>query len=137
MPFHLQGVPPILSVQTQISQGWNLCGKTEALCLDVPGCAWLIPEFFWGLRHRRFVLPLIMGFVRQLPGLTFTSVADGKTVSATLTLIARRSAQRAGTRQWRRGADTEGQSCSQAGSNVELTMRRVGALTRRRQEAAR
>lgn len=63
----------------------------------------------------RFVLPVILGFIRQLPGLTFTSVADGKTVSATLTLIARRSAQRAGTRHWRRGVDTEGESMSAAG----------------------
>ncbi|MEW5316232.1 MAG: hypothetical protein WDW38_007613 [Sanguina aurantia] len=79
------------------------------------------PRYFWNRAIARplldagadrFVLPLIMGFVRQLPGLTFTSVADGKTVSATLTLIARRSAQRAGTRHWRRGADPEGNAAN-------------------------
>ncbi len=45
----------------------------------------------------------MLGFLRQLPGLTF---AGGK--SATLTLIARRGVDRAGTRQWRRGCDSKG-----------------------------
>ncbi|KAG2453044.1 hypothetical protein HYH02_002379 [Chlamydomonas schloesseri] len=51
----------------------------------------------------RFTPPAMLGFLRQLPGLTF---AGGK--SATLTLIARRGVDRAGTRQWRRGCDSKG-----------------------------
>ncbi|KAG2437454.1 hypothetical protein HXX76_006104 [Chlamydomonas incerta] len=51
----------------------------------------------------RFTPPAMLGFLRQLPGLHF---AGGK--SATLTLIARRGVDRAGTRQWRRGCDSKG-----------------------------
>jgi hypothetical protein len=56
----------------------------------------------------RFLLPCILGFVEQLPKLNFRQAGSGQAVSSTLTLIARRSADRAGTRQWRRGADSEG-----------------------------
>ena len=57
----------------------------------------------------RFVVACILGFVEQLPSLTFTEQGTGAPAPATVTLIARRSAARAGTRQWRRGADTQGE----------------------------
>lgn len=53
-----------------------------------------------------FALPMIVGSVGQLADVP--AAAHGKAVSLTLTLIARRSADRAGTRHWRRGADTSG-----------------------------
>ncbi len=46
-----------------------------------------------------------MGFVEQLRGVEFA--AAHRTAVATITLIARRSVRRLGTRQWRRGADME------------------------------
>lgn len=72
-------------------------------------------SFFWNYhlskplidaKADRFVIPAILGFVCQVPGLTFPSASGTKTAS--LTLIARRSIHRAGTRHWRRGADAEG-----------------------------
>ncbi|GLI62382.1 hypothetical protein VaNZ11_005001 [Volvox africanus] len=56
----------------------------------------------------RFTPPAVLGFVRQLPGLVFKSPAGGTVHTATLTLIARRGVDRAGTRQWRRGSDSAG-----------------------------
>lgn len=56
-----------------------------------------------------FVPTVFMGFAEQLGGLNF--LAAGRHHSLSVTLIARRSAQRPGTRQWRRGAD---QRCSVA-----------------------
>ncbi len=51
----------------------------------------------------QFVLPLMQGSVHQISDLRFqTSVAD---YTGSLTLIARRSAQRPGVRHWRRGAE--------------------------------
>lgn len=50
----------------------------------------------------RYILPLVMGSVQQLPSLTF-----GDNTLASITLIARRSTQRSGVRHWRRGADAE------------------------------
>ena len=50
----------------------------------------------------QFALPLMLASIHQLPA---ASLGDGST--ATITLIARRAAQRAGTRHWRRGADPE------------------------------
>jgi hypothetical protein len=55
----------------------------------------------------RFVPPAVLGFVRQLPGLSL-AVAGKPNASATLTLLARRGVDRAGTRQWRRGCDSAG-----------------------------
>jgi hypothetical protein len=52
-----------------------------------------------------FVPTAFMGFVQELPGLDFSR--GGKSCRASVTLIARRSARRAGTRQWRRGADAD------------------------------
>ena len=46
-----------------------------------------------------------MGFVEQLRGVEFR--APHRASAATITLIARRSVRRVGTRQWRRGADLE------------------------------
>ncbi|KAG2490107.1 hypothetical protein HYH03_011413 [Edaphochlamys debaryana] len=60
----------------------------------------------------RFAPPAMLGFIRQLPGLSFaSSLPGGKAgaqAAATLTLIARRGVDRAGTRQWRRGLDSKG-----------------------------
>jgi hypothetical protein len=57
-------------------------------------------------------MPAIYGFVSQLGGLKFSNSTPGKSSTATamasLTVIARRSVHRAGTRHWRRGADPEG-----------------------------
>ena len=53
----------------------------------------------------RFVVPLIMGSLQQLPDLRLNAAAGSKTL--TITLIARRSSQRPGVRHWRRGADPE------------------------------
>eukprot|EP00798_Chlamydomonas_sp_ICE-L_P010765 gene10765-17852_t len=56
---------------------------------------------------KRFVVPTMLGFIRQLQGLSFND-RKGKAVPGDLTIIARRSTQRMGTRHWRRGADTDG-----------------------------
>ncbi|GLC45996.1 hypothetical protein PLESTM_001812500 [Pleodorina starrii] len=56
----------------------------------------------------RFTPPAVLGFIRQLPGLAFRAPTGGPTQSATVTLIARRAVDRAGTRQWRRGCDSAG-----------------------------
>ena len=50
-----------------------------------------------------FVPTAFVGFVEQLTNQNFTR--GSVTQTATITLIARRSSRRAGTRQWRRGAD--------------------------------
>lgn len=47
-------------------------------------------------------MPVVLASVHQLPEM---ALGDGTT--ANITLIARRSAQRAGTRHWRRGADPQ------------------------------
>ena len=47
-------------------------------------------------------MPVVLSSVHQLPEMT---LGEGCTVR--ITLIARRSAQRAGTRHWRRGADSQ------------------------------
>ena len=53
----------------------------------------------------QFVVPLIQGSVHQIHDLQLvTAIAD---YSGSLTLIARRSAQRPGVRHWRRGAATD------------------------------
>lgn len=72
------------------------------------------PAFFWN-RHlaqplleagmEQFVPACFMGFVGQLRGVEF--VAPHRTYTATISLVARRSVRRVGTRQWRRGADLE------------------------------
>lgn len=49
--------------------------------------------------------PCFMGFVEQLRDVEFT--APHRTHLATITLVARRSVRRIGTRQWRRGSDLE------------------------------
>ncbi len=54
-------------------------------------------------------MPAMYGFICQLPGLKLASVKGSKTSTASLTLMARRSVQRAGTRHWRRGVDMEGE----------------------------
>lgn len=54
-------------------------------------------------------MPVMFGFIKQLPDLQLSG-AQGN-VNASLTLIARRGVQRAGTRHWRRGADAEGEWC--------------------------
>ena len=46
-----------------------------------------------------------MGFVEQLRGIQFA--VPHRLQTATITLVARRSLRRAGTRQWRRGADLQ------------------------------
>ena len=84
---------------------------------------------------RRFTPPVMLGFLRQLPGLHF---AGGK--SATLTLIARRGVDRAGTRQWRRGCDSKGgcvlrgrrvlPGAAAAGTQFTCQMDRRGGLWR-------
>ncbi|GIL91240.1 hypothetical protein Vretimale_18840 [Volvox reticuliferus] len=56
----------------------------------------------------RFTPPAVLGFIRQLPGLVFKAPGVGPAHTATLTLIARRGVDRAGTRQWRRGSDSAG-----------------------------
>ncbi|EFJ44140.1 hypothetical protein VOLCADRAFT_95601 [Volvox carteri f. nagariensis] len=59
----------------------------------------------------RFTPPAVLGFVRQLPQLMFQTSGGSRgseTHTATLTLIARRGVDRAGTRQWRRGCDSAG-----------------------------
>ena len=53
----------------------------------------------------KFVPPCFMGFVEQLKGVEFP--APHRTYTAAITLVARRSVRRIGTRQWRRGADQD------------------------------
>ncbi|CAD7703814.1 unnamed protein product [Ostreobium quekettii] len=53
-----------------------------------------------------FIYPLVQGFVGQLDSLVFRN--KERYASASITLIARRSVQRVGTRHWRRGADKQG-----------------------------
>ncbi len=52
-----------------------------------------------------FVLPMINGSVGQLAGIE--ACAHGRSVVLDISLIARRSADRSGTRHWRRGADLQ------------------------------
>ena len=76
-------------------------------------------QFFWNYAMSRplvdagairFVMPVIYGFVQQLGDLDLYPGASvgAAPMKASLTLIARRSVHRAGTRHWRRGADKEG-----------------------------
>lgn len=51
------------------------------------------------------MLPMIQGFVGQLDDVVFSK--GSQWAMASLTLIARRSIYRIGTRHWRRGADKE------------------------------
>lgn len=72
------------------------------------------PAFFWNRSLAaplleagmgRFVLPAFCGFAGEIANV---QLADGYRLhSASITLLARRSVHRAGTRQWRRGADLE------------------------------
>lgn len=73
-------------------------------------------RFFWN-RHLTqpfteaggldsFVLPMMLGSIGSLRPVQFQ--AADKHYGASITLIARRSTQRIGTRHWRRGADTQG-----------------------------
>lgn len=52
-----------------------------------------------------FIYPLVQGFVGQLDNLMFRH--KDRWGLASITLIARRSTQRLGTRHWRRGADKQ------------------------------
>lgn len=60
-----------------------------------------------------FVLPCILGFVRQIADAELRAGLEHDTV--TVTLVARRCPRRAGTRHWRRGADL----CGDAANLVE------------------
>lgn len=73
-------------------------------------------RFFWN-RHLTqslteaggldsFVLPMMLGSIGELRPVQFQT--PDKHYGASITLIARRSTQRIGTRHWRRGADTQG-----------------------------
>lgn len=53
-----------------------------------------------------FILPIMLGSIGELRPVQFQ--AAGKHYGASITLIARRSTQRIGTRHWRRGADPQG-----------------------------
>jgi len=53
----------------------------------------------------RFVPPTFMGFAGQLSKVQLQG--GTRAHAATITLVARRSLRRAGTRQWRRGADLQ------------------------------
>ncbi|GBF98164.1 hypothetical protein Rsub_10576 [Raphidocelis subcapitata] len=73
------------------------------------------PSFFWNRTLAKplldagadaFVLPMILGSVGQLTGVE--AKAHGRSVDLNITLIARRSIDRSGTRHWRRGADAQG-----------------------------
>ncbi|EIE26553.1 hypothetical protein COCSUDRAFT_11753, partial [Coccomyxa subellipsoidea C-169] len=77
--------------------------------------------FSYGADLAQFVLPLMQGSVHQISNLRFqTSVAD---YTGSLTLIARRSAQRPGVRHWRRGAEPTGKVANfvETEQLVELT----------------
>lgn len=52
-----------------------------------------------------FVLPMMLGSIGELRPLQFQT--PDKHYGASITLIARRSTQRIGTRHWRRGADSQ------------------------------
>ena len=54
------------------------------------------------VRAHGFVLAVIQGFVQELTDSEFSQRVTGK-----LTLVARRSVRRLGTRSWRRGADLQ------------------------------
>ena len=55
-----------------------------------------------GLAVGKFIVPLIMGSLQQLPDLQLPGSRF-----MTVTLIARRAVQRPGVRHWRRGSDPE------------------------------
>ncbi|KAI8468529.1 MAG: SacI homology domain-containing protein [Monoraphidium minutum] len=57
-----------------------------------------------------FVPAMILGSIGQLTGVE--AKAHGRSVELDVTLIARRSADRSGTRHWRRGADTQGSAAN-------------------------
>jgi len=52
-----------------------------------------------------FILPMMLGSIGELRPVQFQT--PDKHYGASITLIARRSTQRIGTRHWRRGADTQ------------------------------
>jgi len=52
-----------------------------------------------------FILPMMLGSIGELRPVQFQT--PDKHYGASVTLIARRSTQRIGTRHWRRGADTQ------------------------------
>jgi SacI homology domain len=54
----------------------------------------------------QFVMPMILGFVRQMVDVRVS--AGAKSEWLTVSLLARRSRFRAGTRHWRRGIDGQG-----------------------------
>lgn len=108
-----------------------------ALAADPAGWAGKAPvqrasgRFFWNKAiaaplvsagASAFVQPCILGFVEQLPNLEFNEPQTGKKVTGTLTLLARRSVARAGTRQWRRGADASGSVANFAETEQILTI---------------
>ena len=66
----------------------------------------------------RFVVPLVMGSLQQLPAQALPGTEPART--ATVSLIARRSVGRPGVRHWRRGADPQVQPGLGAGSHAVL-----------------
>lgn len=87
----------------------------NAALRDAPPCERSDPRFFWnGVLARpvidaggcRFVVPMMLGFFGQLTDVQFGH--GSKVASGSLTLLARRSMRRLGTRHWRRGADRRG-----------------------------
>ena len=89
------------------------------------------PRFFWNRALSAplaqagadaFILTAVQGFVGALPPVAVPG-AKGATERVVVTLVARRSVQRIGTRHWRRGADRAG-----AAANFVETEQIVAAL---------
>lgn len=94
--------------------------------------AWKRAEsaFFWNFAlskplldsgMEKFVPTVFVGFVEQLSQLDLSR--NGETWSGTITLVARRSCRRPGTRQWRRGADLAGDVANFVESEQLLSLR--------------
>ena len=75
---------------------WILNASLQTQCLALPAA---------DAGYDAFVVPIITGSVAQLGDLEFESAT--RHLTGSLTLIARRSLRRAGTRHWRRGADLQ------------------------------
>lgn len=92
--FLVTAVIPLAYIAIIILPHRALCETRFLGCADI------------GAECDSFVMPCILGFVRQISA---APVAAGvKSDTVTVTVIARRALCRAGTRHWRRGADSSG-----------------------------
>ena len=87
-----------------------------ATTVSLKACQWHAEE-----GAGRFAMPLLQGSFHQMRGLKFRA-HDGS-----ITLVARRAAQRAGVRHWRRGADPQARNPKPSGVCCAASVNRTAA----------